>query len=127
MTIKELAKELGISTQAIYQRLKAADIRLDEIKQGKTPELTDDGAAQIRTMFTKTADKQTNDTTGALQALQLENSLLKARIEELTADRDRWAAMAAAAQQTAQQAQALTLQALPAPRRSLFSWLKREK
>ncbi len=137
MTIKELAQELSISTQAIYQRLKTAGIHLDNIKRDKSAHLTDEGITQIRAMFGKTVENSTNKPTDQLTALQIENALLKERIAELTADRDRWAAMAAAAQeqataaqQTAQQAQALnlgTLKALPAPRRSLLSWLKREK
>ena len=40
MTIKEAAKLYGISTQAVYQRLKKANINLDTLKDKETGEIT---------------------------------------------------------------------------------------
>lgn len=126
MTIKEFAKQQSISPQAVYQRLKAAGIPIDSIREGKTSELTPDGLEKLSSLFLKPVENPVKEETVSMnqfKALQLENEFLKKRIEELTADRDRWAAQAEAAQQTAQQAQALNmanLKALPAPRQSIW-------
>lgn len=130
MTIKEFAKQQSISPQAVYQRLKVAGIPLDSIRDGKTSEITPDGLEKLSSLFLKPVEKdvensvkEENFSINQFKALQLENEFLKKRIEELTADRDRWAAQAEAAQQTAQQAQALNmanLKALPAPRQSIW-------
>ncbi|MGN1119528.1 MAG: hypothetical protein ACI4Q4_04165 [Oscillospiraceae bacterium] len=126
MTIKEFAKQQSISPQAVYQRLKAAGIPIDSIREGKTSELTPDGLEKLSSLFLKPVENSAKEETVSInqfKALQLENEFLKNRIEELTADRDRWAAQAEAAQQTAQQAQALNmanLKALPAPRQSIW-------
>lgn len=126
MTIKEFAKQQSISPQAVYQRLKAAGIPIDSIREGKTSELTPDGLEKLSSLFLKPVENSVKEETVSInqfKALQLENEFLKKRIEELTADRDRWAAQAEAAQQTAQQAQALNmanLKALPAPRQSIW-------
>lgn len=53
MTIKQFAKEQGITTQAVYQRIKAAGIELSRIKDGKTAELTAEGLQIVRKLFTK--------------------------------------------------------------------------
>lgn len=123
MTIKEFSKELGISTQAIYQRIKAAGIQLDSLKTPGSHELSDEGRKQLAQLFTKQ-----QPTNGDLQkSLQAENELLKQRCKELEADRDRWQHVAEQAQQLAAQAQALSLARLPAPRRSLLEWLRGKK
>ena len=142
MTIKELAKEKGISTQAVYQKLKAAGIQISSIKQENAQDLTPEGLEQINQLFTKGIEKngqENGDFIDKLKSLQLENERLKdekallkfqvdelkAMIDELRADRDRWAAQAESAQQTAQQAQALNLaaiQALPAPKEKAKWW-----
>lgn len=123
MTIKELAKELGISTQAIYQRIKAAGIQLDSLKEPGSQELSEDGRKQLAQLFTK--QQSTND--DLQKTLQTENEFLKQRCKELEADRDRWQQAAEQAQQLAAQAQALSLARLPAPRRSLLDWLRGKK
>lgn len=123
MTIKEFSKGLGISTQAIYQRIKAAGIQLDSLKTPGSNELSDEGRKQLAQLFTKQ-----QPTNGDLQkSLQAENELLKQRCKELEADRDRWQHVAEQAQQLAAQAQALSLARLPAPRRSLLEWLRGKK
>ena len=133
MTIKEFANSLSISPQAVYKRLKGAGIALDSIRQENSSELTDEGLKQLETLFENTVEKTVNESTiepVELTALKVENEFLKQRIADLTADRDRWAALAEAAQQTAQQAQALNmanLKALPAPRRSLWDVITGKK
>lgn len=123
MTIKEFSKELGISTQAVYQRIKAAGIPLDSLKEPGSQELSEDGRKQLAQLFTKQ-----QPTNGDLQkTLRAENELLKQRCKELEADRDRWQHVAEQAQQLAAQAQALSLARLPAPRRSLLEWLRGKK
>lgn len=119
MTIKEFSKELGISTQAVYQRIKAAGIPLDSLKEPESQELSESGRKQLAQLFTK--QQSTND--DLIKSLQTENEFLKQRCKELEADRDRWQQAAAQAQQLATQAQALSLARLPAPRRSLLGWL----
>lgn len=130
MTIKEFAKKQSISTQAVYQRIKAAGIQLDSLKQGKTAELTPEGLETLSSLFTKPVEEAVNESSSKLTALQLENDFLKQRIEELTTDRDKWQQMAEQAQTIAAQAQALNmanLKALPAPRRSLWALITGKK
>lgn len=123
MTIKEFAKEMGISTQAIYQRIKGAGIKLDSLKMTGSQELSDEGRKQLAQLFTR--QQSTND--DLQKALQTENEFLKQRCKELEADRDRWQKATEQAQQLAAQAQALSLARLPAPRRSLLDWLRGKK
>lgn len=119
MTIKEFSKELGISTQAVYQRIKAAGIQLDSLKEPESQELSESGRKQLAQLFTK--QQSTND--DLIKSLQTENEFLKQRCKELEADRDRWQQATEQAQQLAAQAQALSMARLPAPRRSLLDWL----
>lgn len=119
MTIKEFSKELGISTQAVYQRIKAAGIHLGSLKEPGSQELSEDGRKQLAQLFTK--QQSTND--DLIKSLQTENEFLKQRCKELEADRDRWQQATEQAQQLAAQAQALSMARLPAPRRSLLGWL----
>lgn len=53
MTIKEFAKGQGVTTQAVYQRIKAAGIDLATIKKGKTAELTAEGLETLSNLFAK--------------------------------------------------------------------------
>lgn len=123
MNIKEFAKSIGISTQAVYQRIKGAGIALDSLKEPGTQDLSEDGKKQLAQLFTK--QQTTND--GLQKSLQTENEFLKQRCADLEADRDRWQRAAEQAQQLAAQAQALSLARLPAPRRSLLDWLRRKQ
>lgn len=56
MTIKELAKELGVSPQAVYQRLKKKDVDVRKLVDFDTRELTTDGEYAIRKMFDRPGD-----------------------------------------------------------------------
>lgn len=121
MTIKQFAKEQSISTQAVYQKMKRAGIDPASIKKEKSQELTEEGIKQLEQLFVN----KTTDVEQTTEALKVEIELLNQRLQELTADRDRWAEIAKTAQealqreqQATQQAQALqmaTLQALKRP------------
>ena len=107
MTIKQFAKIYSISTQAVYQKLKAQGIKPNEIKQGNTQELTEEGIKQLEKIFTKKSKEESE----SIEGLKVENQLLKQQIEELKADRDRWAELAKTAQESLQREQQATHQA----------------
>lgn len=136
MTIKEFAKMQGITTQAVYQRIKAAGLKLSDIKKNNSAELTAEGLEACKRLYStdnEDVKRENKAIKEQLKALEAENADLKKTLEakeqeinRLTAEKDRWASMAEQAQQTAQQAQALqmaSLKALPAPRRSLWARL----
>jgi len=51
MTIKEFAKQEGISTQAVYQRLKKNKIRMEAVTEKGTGEITGEGQAILERLF----------------------------------------------------------------------------
>ena len=51
MTIKDIAAAAGLSHQAIYKRLKARGVKLESIKIKGTGELTEEGEALIKELF----------------------------------------------------------------------------
>lgn len=51
MTIKDIAAAAGLSHQAIYKRLKARGVKLESIKIKGTGELTEEGEALLREIF----------------------------------------------------------------------------
>jgi chromosome condensin MukBEF ATPase and DNA-binding subunit MukB len=115
MTIKEFAKGQGITTQAVYQRIKAAGIDLAGIKKENTAELSAEGLEVLNNLFAK------NDGQAAQKAAELKKQVDRQQIEieklkeelerQKTAAEDwrkqalRWADTAEAAQKAAQQAQ----------------------
>jgi len=101
MTIKQFAKKYSISTQAVYQKLKAANIQLSDIKQGNSQELTEEGLRQLESIFANKSKEKTE----SIERLKVENQLLNDQIKEIKADRDRWAAAAKAAQEALAAAQ----------------------
>lgn len=107
MTIKQFAKKYSISPQAVYQKLKAAGIPLSDIKQGNTQELTEEGLKRLESIFVKKSKEESAE----IERLKVENQLLKAQIEEIKADRDRWAELAKTAQESLQREQQATHQA----------------
>ena len=107
MTIKQFAKKYSISPQAVYQKLKAAGITLTDIKQGNTQELTEEGIKRLESIFVKKSKEESAE----VERLKVENQLLKAQIEEIKADRDRWAELAKTAQESLQREQQATHQA----------------
>jgi len=119
MTIKEIAKEKGVSTQAVYQKIKAAGLKISDLRAENSVELTESGLKAVNQLFVKQSETTVNKNklVDKIKELEKQVSMLESALQEARADRDRWAAQAEAAQQTAQQAQALnmaTLKALPA-------------
>lgn len=134
MTIKQFAKERDISSQAIYQRLKREGLKISQLKQENSQELTEAGIKTLEGLFAdaKEAREESRpiENQDSIEKLKTEIDYLKKRVEELEAERDRWAKQAESAQMTAQQAQAISmanLKALPAPRRSLWDIITRKK
>ena len=144
MTIKEFAKSQGITTQAVYQKIKAAGIDLASIRKENTAELTAEGLEVCKRLYSKadeTIKKENMVLKERLEALEKERNALQIaldskeqeieqkeqEIKRITAERDRWASMAEAAQETAQRAQALQMASIQAlkrpPRLSLWQRL----
>lgn len=102
MTIKEFAKSKGISTQAVYQRIKNAGIQLDTIRDAQG--LTQDGLQRLDELFATPAQ---NGSQAQIQAL-------RDALEDMRKQRDHWqrqaeqmAAALEVAQRIADQAQQL--------------------
>ncbi len=130
MNIKDFAKIKQISTQAVYQKIKASGLSLDDLREEKTGDLSEQGLQALETLFTKQTVKTSEATTRILTELKVENEFLKKRNAELEADRDAWKAAAEKAQQIANQAQSLNLanlQALPAPKVSIWERITGKK
>ena len=94
MTIKELANELDITPQAIYQKIKAVNLNLKALKDAETGHLTDDGIKTIVNLFVK---QDVNEQSTKLVKLEVENAALRqqvdtlnAMVDDLRADRDAW-------------------------------------
>ncbi len=114
MTIKEIAKLHGITTQAVYAKIKAAGLDLSAIREGKTAQLTPEGLEAVRNLFakkTRKEERKEGDLIAKIGALQVENKQLKEQIEELRIDRDRWAKQAEDAQKAASNTQEALLRA----------------
>lgn len=125
MTIKQIAKELDKSTQAIYARLKADNVPIESLKVPITGELTPDGETKIRAYY-QTAlsnssqeidnpDKQNSQLNGLLSEVDSLTTKLKTLTGELETANQTIARLTddiQAARQTAADAQAQTAQAL---------------
>ena len=57
MTIKKLSEELGVSPQAIYQKLKKSKVDVRKLVDYQTRELTNDGEYTIRKLFSHDASE----------------------------------------------------------------------
>lgn len=106
MTIKQLAKELKVSPQAVYQRLQSRKIDVKTLTHPVTKELTSDGEYVIRQMYSQEnnqgssqalTEKQSTQDKDAKELEELrkqvavlieKNSSLEKRIEELKEERE---------------------------------------
>lgn len=126
MTIKQLAKELNVSPQAVYQRLQSRKLDVKTLTHPVTKELTSDGEYVIRTMYEQDSkqaftEKQSRqaDNNKELEELRKQvkeliekNSSLEKRVEEVVGEREAFRE----AMQTAQRMQEQMLNRfLPAP------------
>ena len=121
MTIKQLAKELKVSPQAIYQRLQNRKIDVKNLTNPVTKELTSDGEYVIRQMYSQENNQGSNQavtekqTTQDKDAKELEelrkqvasliekNSSLEKRVEELMNDREMFKAAMESSQRIQEQ------------------------
>ena len=101
MTIKQIAKELNVSPQAVYQRLQARKIDVKTLTHPVTKELTSDGEFVIRSMYEQdkkqslTEKQSRQDDQKELEELRKQvssliekNTSLERRIDELIDQRD---------------------------------------
>ena len=125
MTIKQLAKELKVSPQAIYQRLQARKIDVKTLTHPVTKELTSDGEFVIRSMYEQdnkqalTENQSRQDEKKELEELRKQvatliekNSSLEKRVEELIGEREAFREAMQAAQRMQEQ---MLIRFLPAP------------
>lgn len=117
MTIKQLAKELNVSSQAIYQRLQKKKIDVKTLTHPVTKELTSDGEFVIRAMYEQRTkqglaekqesedkkDKEIEELRKQVQELIEKNSILEKRVEELKQDREMFRDMAERSQRLQEQ------------------------
>ena len=85
MTIKEVAQQTGLSHQAIYKRLKARGIKLDDIRDKSTGQLTPQGEAVITELFQVTASIPPEEKK-AETPVETEVEKLNAQVAELTTE-----------------------------------------
>ncbi len=93
MTIKEFAKNQGVSSQAVYQKIKAAGIELSSIKKENSSELSEDGLKILKSIFTKKDEdnsRKIEELKSKLTEQQSEIEKLIAEMGELKAERDSW-------------------------------------
>lgn len=93
MTIKEFAKEQGITTQAVYARIKAAGIDLQGIKKPNTAELTADGLEILNAVFAKndgTNGAKIAEYKAELKMLQVKVEKLEKELEDTKEAAERW-------------------------------------
>lgn len=147
MTIKEASKKYGVTTQAIYQRIKKSGAKLSTIKDNETGNLTAEGEKLLCELFTKHSIESVNMESGALQVEQGARGLLEqvererdalradvSRLEaELRGERELRAAVERerdtlrTALDQSQQLQAMTLSRIPEPRKTLWQRLLERK
>ena len=114
MTIKEFAKKRGVSTQAVYARIKAAGVELSSIKKEKSAELTEDGLKTLTEIFSSNE----GDCKGRLiayarqiESKDIEIESLKKELEEEKANAEKWKAQVEHLTELLQQAQQTALNA----------------
>ena len=121
MTIKQLAKELKVSPQAIYQRLQSRKIDVKKLTNPVTKELTSDGEFVIRQMYSQEnnqgsskaltenqsrqdeKDKELEELRKQVAALIEKNSTLEKRVDELLQDRETFKAALESSQRIQEQ------------------------
>lgn len=90
MTVKDVARRTGLTTAAIYKRIKAHGITLDAIKDKKTGHFTPEGERMIVDLFEiaetaeKAQEKQVdNGLSTEVEKLKTENTRLTTQVENL--------------------------------------------
>lgn len=141
MTIAEIAARLGVSKQAVYQKIKRAGLSINALKDHNTGEFTDDGAQTIVNLFNNAPRSDVDVSTPSAGQVETINALnsdidrlktevdrLNNLVEQLTGERDFLREALLQAQKSADQAQqlqAMTLtKLLPAPRPGIAERLR---
>lgn len=141
MTIAEIAASLGVSKQAVYQKIKRAGLSVNALKDHNTGEFTDKGAQTIVNLFNNTPRPNVDVSTPSVEQVETINALnndidrlnievdrLNNLVEQLTNERDFLREALLQAQKSADQAQqlqAMTLtKLLPAPRPGIAERLR---
>ena len=101
MTIKQLASQLNVSPQAIYQRLQSRKIDVKTLTHPVTKELTSDGEFVIRSMYEQEnkqaltekqsrqeEQKELEELRKQVASLIEKNSSLEKRLEEVIGERE---------------------------------------
>ena len=118
MTIKEFAKEHGVTVQAVYARIKADGINLQEIKRENSPELTEAGREILSALFGSKAGESSRFTAGLkeqlkdtktalenqsreLESIKAEAEAIKRELDEQQRQTEHWKTVAQLAQQQA--------------------------
>ena len=122
MTLKEYAATIGVSVQAVYKRVKANGLNLDQLRDKETGQLTEEGLKEVDKIFNLDSTK-----VESVEQLKTEVEKLKTQVDMLTAERDRL---------LEERDRLLVLQletlrkipaALPAPeRKNIFSWFRKK-
>lgn len=132
MTVKDFAQKVGISTAAVYKRIKSNGLDIASLKDPHTGELTPKGIEQLQALFGGCQPELTTELSTEVEklttklnelstqitelkaendALKAENDILKEREKLLTDERD----FLRKSLDQEQQLQALTLTKVPAP------------
>lgn len=139
MTIAELAREFGLTPQAIYKRAKQGNIRLSELKAEDGKSLTPEGLSILSDLMefkrvdncletetpkvVKRDDRVLNELKAELNELKEENTELKIRVAELKKEAEAKGEMINTLRDQLtfmQQLQAVTLQRIPTERPTIW-------
>ena len=86
MTIREVAQQTGLSHQAIYKRIKAQGLKLEDLKDKKTGQLSPEGEAILRDLFSiepQPEEKPSEDNSEELRGLRNQVAELTTEVEKL--------------------------------------------
>lgn len=150
MTLAEMARQLNTSTMTIYRRLDKAGLKIADMRDADTGEITAEGMAVIGGLFTTTG--ATQPTTGATtttttrtqpttqhdaQPVEVEAAVLRERVQGLTdkllaveAERDRLLSQVATLTEMLQNEQRQRQMLLTDGRQrhgGLFGWRRRNR
>ena len=129
MTIKQFAEEQGISTQAVYKKIKERKLNVNQLKDEEGKELSQEGIGILANLFgneRKKVEEKNNDFQPKIQHLEEENAILKAELEKVKAllqMKDSMIDMLKSQLDYMQRLQALTLQRIPDQRPTLWQRL----
>ena len=96
MTIKEFATSTGITPSAVYKRLKQNGLKVADLTELGSPELTPEGLGKLKAIFVSTqVENRVEKTaqvisklTDEVESLKKEITTLRAQVDALTGERD---------------------------------------